>query len=247
MSEKQRAYAALVQKRKSDRFGNQYGFKNQVEVGFEKDEIGNYSTWANDLDADLLVVAQDYADVETYKRDEGQVQRREFEDPENIGQWDTPSNYFLWKLLHSIGRNIGLPNSPIRAGVFLTNAVLDLKPDSMSQAVRQAMYHHSGEKFLKPLIDIIQPKFVVALGVGASRALLSLYKESNPENTLYKNKSMQAIFRHGPFTLVSGKTMLYPVYHPGRLGQIGRKRIEQNGKSGLELMVGDWKSLTKNF
>ena len=63
-SEKQRAYAELVAGRKRCELCRGVGLRNPSEVSdgeLDSDHIGPYSRWHADLDAELMVVAKDFA------------------------------------------------------------------------------------------------------------------------------------------------------------------------------------------
>jgi hypothetical protein len=244
MTKKQK-YQSLVAKRKADKSMAKHGYINQSDFPeFDSNEIGNYSMWANDLDADLMVVAQDYCDIDSFPRCEGLVQNKPFKNPENIKEWETKTNYYLWKLLKSIGRDIGLPHNPKKAGVFLTNAIVDLKPGNMTAKLHRKVSDYSGVTYLKPLIDIVEPKKIVALGREATASLLRLYSTRENGFSNKANQSFKQVFREGEFTIRNGETTVYPMYHPGLQGQSGRGQIEENkDKSGFELMVEDWERI----
>lgn len=246
-SEKRYNYQELVLKRKKSRKCDAFGFKNQSDFpDFDTNEIGNFSTWANDLDADIVIVGQDYCNTEIFKRDHGKIQLGPLDDPEILKQWDTATNFYLWKLLKSIGRDIGVPKDgkTKKNGIFLTNVVVDLKDGVMNASIPQKVYNYSGEDYLRPLVKIINPRMVIALGTGASRSLLNLYKDDHAENKFYKSKPFGDIFNHGYFSTGNGKMRLFPVYHPGPLGQANRKNREKDKSlTGFERMITDWADL----
>src|SRR5262245_13926362 len=77
---------------------------------FDCDEIGAWSKWQGNLNAELMVVGQDWGDVGWFVRERG-------------GSTSTShTNKTLVKLLGSIGLNIELPrDSSGRGTLFLTN------------------------------------------------------------------------------------------------------------------------------
>lgn len=240
-------YKELVRTRKADKTNSRHEYKNQSDYPkYDSNEIGNYSLWANDLDADLMVIAQDYCDQETFEKCGGLIQKKKIKNPKSIKEWETKTNYYLWRLLKSINRDIGLPHEPRKAGVFLTNAVLDLKKGDMSEKVKKDVSHYSGVTYLKPLIEIVQPSKVITLGKNATSSLLRLYAEENNDYKKRAGISMKDQFRTGEFKIRNGETVVYPLYHPGQQGQSGRRQIESDkSKTGLDWMVDDWKSLVE--
>ncbi len=74
-------------------------------------QIGPWTQWQGDLDADLMVVGQDWGDV------------RYFRDNRGLDKAGNPTNLMLAKLLLSIGMSIGSVEHPDPHGrVFLTKA-----------------------------------------------------------------------------------------------------------------------------
>lgn len=244
-------YIQLVQKRKSDNYSHEFGYKNQsIFPDFDHEEIGNFTMWANDLDAHIMVIAQDYCNVETFQKCKGLIQEKPFQDANNIKEWEVPTNYFLWQLLKCLNRDIGLPikGQTKQSGVFLTNAVLDLKPGKMSAKNKNKVNHHSGENYLKPLVSIIEPLHIITLGVLATQSLLKLYADETPAYKSKSSQSMTKLFEEGSFAIRNGATTVHPVYHPSRLGQSGRCRIETSkSMDGFSLMKKDWGQILKTI
>ena len=80
-------YQELVKLRKACRACEGFEYRNQSVLGYDTGEIGNFTTWANDLNADLMIVAQDYCDAKTYLEDHGLIQKaplREDAKPKNL-------------------------------------------------------------------------------------------------------------------------------------------------------------------
>jgi len=116
----------------------------------------------------------------------------------------------------------------------------------MSESLKNSVILHEGKTYLKPLIEIIQPKRIAALGKEATASILKLYQDENENLSDRINFTMQEQFRQGSFWVNNRKTEVAPLYHPGLQGQSGRGQIEtDNNKSGWELMKGDWAEITQ--
>lgn len=244
---KQHAYEALVNKRKECTACGMQGYMNQCKLGFDTDQIGNFSTWANDLDADLMIVAQDFSNQYTFKRDKGQIQTTSLTEASKAIDYSTATNFYLRELTKRLGRDIGLPTGNTGKGVFLTNAVLCLKRGAMNAAHPTHVIANCGKLFLKPLLDIVQPKVIVTLGAVPARSVLSAYQADYPGLVDFLKLPLGQLFRHGPFYLGPDCPRLFPMYHPGRLGQAQRQRIQPNSGSGWELMKADWDGLRNSL
>lgn len=160
-------YRALVEERKAYDPGR-FGLANPSSPNLRKydsDEIGPWTRWANDLDADLMVVGQDWGDERYFLANKGMDKAK------------NPTNRSLRGLLEFVGRPVPPPpsnseNSGERAkGVWLTNALLWLKKGGMSAAVKLELFKEPAKHFLREQINIVQPRVVVALGAKAFAAV----------------------------------------------------------------------------
>lgn len=240
---KQTDYQDLVVERKKCVACSETGYLNQAKLGFDTAQIGNYSTWANDLNADLMIVAQDFSNHEIYARDKGRIEPKPLTDAAKANDYSTATNFYLRELTKLIGRDIGLPTGNTGRGIFITNAVLCVKPGAMNAANPAPVITNCGTRFLKPLVDIVEPEVIVTLGVVPARSVLKAYLVNNPALVALLKLPFGELFKQGPIALEPKGPLLFPMYHPGRLGQVGRQRAEPNNGSGWELMQEDWQRL----
>lgn len=95
---KQPAYEKLVAARKACHVCEARGLTNPASFpDLDSDRIGPYSRWQGNLDAELMVVAQDFADANTFKR---------------LGGWPGPrvrTNLALVDLLRAAGIDVTAP------------------------------------------------------------------------------------------------------------------------------------------
>ncbi|MFM7039149.1 MAG: hypothetical protein ACKO2L_15670 [Planctomycetaceae bacterium] len=83
---------------------------------FDSEEIGPWSRLHGDLDAQLMIVGQDWGGVKYYKDNKG------------LDKLANPTMRNLETLLHHIGIRVSVTSYAEEArGLFLTNAVLCLK------------------------------------------------------------------------------------------------------------------------
>jgi DNA polymerase len=174
-------YAALVAARKAYDSERTLGLANpaNLEGGlYDADEIGPWTRWAGDLDADLMVVGQDWGDVRYF------LAQRGLDAPRN------PTSTALAALLASIQRPLPPiptaatplpPGANRNAGVFLTNALLWLKTGGMSGKVSTELFSGDSATFLLEQIAIVQPRVVIALGQHAHRAILLAFDMPIPK------------------------------------------------------------------
>jgi uracil-DNA glycosylase len=191
VNSKQEQYAALVARRKRCHLCS--GMTNPADVAggaFDSDQIGPWSRWQSNLDAELMIVGQDWEERSYFIKEEG---------------WDGDkhqSNRRLGELLRSIGVSISSAgDAPEPQVVFLTNAVLCLK-DGGSSAEVPSRYFANCRSFLKDQVELVSPKVVVGFGRPAFE---SAYGKTPP---LF---SSAVLDQRG--ILLSGRTRVFAVYH----------------------------------
>lgn len=246
---KQETYSKLVADRKdckdcmADSICKKGIYKNQSEFKkeWDTDHIGNLSTWAHDLEAEVLIVGQDYCDAETYERDQGRIQMDPITDLDVVGQYSTETNYHLRLLVKELGLELGSPEEGSYSNrIFLTNAILCMKPGKINDPNPQAIYKNCITRFLHPLIELVQPKAVITLGKEATRAVLFAYLIEHPEFKTLRASNLEVVLQERKLQL-NDKTFLFPVCHPGNFGRMYRKKIKKSALNGLELQKEDWR------
>lgn len=218
---KQERYEQLVIKRKAHTFSE--GLQNPSTINdgeFDRHvHIGAWSQWHGNIDAQILVIAQDWGDVECFIRNKGE------EDDKN------PTNKNLQALFLGAGIEIGIPTQPKPQSIFFTNAILGIKGEKgekqMSKAVKTSWIEESTTHFTKELINIIQPKVIVTLGRKSLYAMGLIYSE-------IKGKKLNNLIQENPQTLDNG-IQLFAFYHCGGWGLVTRS---------LEQQKADWKRIS---
>jgi uracil-DNA glycosylase len=171
-------YAALVAERKA--FDPMpLGLANPASVPdapFDSDHVGPWTVWAHDLEADLMVVGQDWGDVNYFRTNRG------------LDKAGNPTNKALQRLLASVGRSIPDPPLPgasnalgSSCGVWLTNASLWLKTGGLSAPVKTNWFGEHAMALLRAQVELVEPRVVVALGERAYRCLLNAYSLPIPK------------------------------------------------------------------
>src|SRR5262245_10834583 len=162
---KREQYAALVSARKRCRLC--VGLRNPADAelaAFDSDEIGPWSRLHGDLDADLMIIGQDWGGVRYYAVNQG------------LDDLRNPTMRTLERLLRGIGLDISLAEYGAGArGVFLTNAVLCLKKGGLQAPVEWQWFENCGSHFLRRQIEIVAPRVAVALGQKAYEAVLGAF------------------------------------------------------------------------
>ncbi len=191
-------YHALVEQRKACR--SCQGLTNPAACSngsYDRDQIGPWSLWQGNLDEKVVVIGQDWGDVKYFEDNRG------FDKPGN------PTNEKLRLLLNSVGLSIGEPTSLASGGgpLFFTNAILCLKQGGMQSKVQPAWFRNCGIRFLRPMIDLVQPKIVITLGERAYQAVSIAYDQ--------KVLKFRQTVEHESGYLLRPDLLSFPVYHCG--------------------------------
>jgi len=219
---KREKFEALVAKRKQD-VSFPDGLLNPSKINPEYDSeisLNPYDKWQNNLDSKILIIAQDWSDERYFLNNKGKDQD------------DNPTNKNLIELIKiGTGVKISPPSHGNNNSVFFfTNTVIGIKPTEakgMSSPLKSSWVNYSIEHYLKPLIEIIEPKYIVTLGKTAYKAIASIYD-------LPEGKKMTTLIEENPIRLSVKDIKIFSFYHCGSLGLVNRK---------LDSQKKDWEAL----
>jgi len=175
----------------------------------DSNQIGPWTQWQGNLDADLMVVGQDWGDTKYFKDNKGREKA------------NNPTNRMLIKLMSSIDRRIENPEDVNQPKVaFFTNAILCLKQGNMQTVVQEAWFRNC-QHFLRQQIEIVKPKIVVGLGQLAYNTILSAFAIKKPAKFLDSVTNTEGV------ALANG-SRAFAVYHCGaRILNTHRRETEQ--------------------
>lgn len=217
--QKQQQYKALVSTFKKQKFSdpnllNPFHIK---EVKYDFEVLNPWNLWHGNIDADILLIGQDWGDLEYFKKNFS----TNWEPEKN-----SPTNKNLQKLFTCLGCDIGLPdflNRPQyfkRLPLYFTNAVLGIKSGGMAAAIKNTWFDEMGI-YLIGLINIIQPKTIIVMGKNAYDHLKLTYDLPS-----YKNAE-EGILNNGKHPPINGAN-LFLVAHCSGLGL--RNRVFEKQK-----------------
>jgi DNA polymerase len=185
---------------------------NQSYYPSDTDSIGKWSDWQGKLNAEIMLIGQDWGSTKYWEDNEGKDTTQ------------NPTNFHLKELFNHLGFDIGDVSNPNHdEPIFFTNSVLCLKTGNMSSTVYQKCFSNCGENFLKPLIDLISPKILITLGAAPFKSVLRLYR---PEGSS-QIPPLRDVVRHEPIIINTQGLKLFPMFHCGGLGLANRKFEEQ--------------------
>jgi len=193
--DKQTIYASLVNARKQCACCKGLVNPSRCARGvYDSAEIGPWTRWQGRLDAELMVVGQDWGDVSYFESHRGLDEAR------------NPTNRRLRELLAQAGFEVAAVGAEAGRGtVFLTNAILCLKSGGLGGPVKSAWFAECGPRFLRPQIELVRPRAVVALGERAYRAVCRAFgRRAGPFRRAVESGTKAEL-------LVGVR--LFPVYH----------------------------------
>ncbi len=215
---KQIFYKHLVDKRKEYKFKDSE-ISNPSELNIPYDEhLNAWAHWHGNLKADILLIGQDFGDEDYYIKHHGK------DNPKN------ETNLNLSSLFVELGIDIGSSDNPnTNSKLYFTNAVLGVKKGGMATPIKKSWYADTAKKFIKPLIQLIEPKTIIAMGSKAYEVVSIIYN--------LDRKKMKEIIDANPILLEDNKK-LFVVYHCSKLGIANRNFATQ-----LE----DWKKIRQHI
>ena len=213
-------YQKLVAKFKTHRFSTPELLNPHEVENFHFDVVNPWELWQGNLDADIMLIGQDFADSTSLKNNLQENWRKEKK---------SSTNSALVNLFSILGHNITEISYDRKCNLplFFTNAILGIKhtdEEDMSLPVKDIWIRESRE-YLGELIDIVSPKHIIAMGKTAYSAICSLYgiKPANSIKDIVETK----------ISLPDGRN-LFVVQHCSPLGRVGRS---------LELQTKDWERI----
>jgi len=195
-------YKHLVDKRKQYEYNDTEIFNpSELNIAFDE-HLNAWAYWHGNLNADILLIGQDFGDYAYYFNNQGK------DDPANA------TNVNLSCLFGELGIDIGESDDPnTDAKLYFTNAVLGVKKGGMTAPIKKAWYADTAKKFIKPLIQLIEPKTIIAMGAKAYEVVSIIYN--------LDQKPIKEIVGANPILLDDNKR-LFVVYHCSNLGIANR-------------------------
>jgi uracil-DNA glycosylase len=199
-------YFRLVEARKNCRICVKR-YASQIHPGasfsFDPEVVSYWSQWLGCLEPKLLIVGQDFGDKDYFQKFRG------VDDPAST------TNRNLYELLIHCGLNpTPPPQMDKTTPVFLTNSVLCLKEPPMNRSLPTPCIKSCATQHLGPLIELLKPPLIVALGGPAWLALRTALGIKNAPRKI--SEAAGGMWQINPLQQV------YPVGHCGGLGKRNR-------------------------
>lgn len=226
-------------------------------------EVNLWTYWEGGrdrLDAEILVVGQDWGKLPDRKKTEATLQKagdarggfgyvNMF--PEPVSQTDL----HLCQLMKEIDGCEDVESDYKQTGrkckkVFFTNYVCCYREDNTSGKFDSVWTENCKEHFVN-LVEIIQPKIIICLGRKTYDSVLQAGGMA-PSKGSYNAIILNSGERGGTMIKI-GRTIVrvFPAAHPGTMGTLNRCRAKDNDSKeikkeiGLALQKNDWKKINQ--
>jgi uracil-DNA glycosylase len=215
LGSKEAAYAALVVQRRRCRKCSDVVNPSVAAAGrFDAEGyIGPWTDWQGNLNAEIMVIGQEWGGEDNYIRQAG---RDNDSDPTNKN--------LVTLITRGLGRSLVLPSAcqgkPDAGDYFFTNAVLCLRKGAATSTkgfkndISEQSFSNCGRTFLRPQIELIKPRLVLALGKSAWNGLMTAFGRRF-------DGSHQVNFERGAVRLNDSTTAI-PLYHCGSKANLNR-------------------------
>jgi DNA polymerase len=210
-------YRGLVAMRKKCRLCKDLSNPGEGHLAcFDSNHIGPWSRLHGDLKAKLMIVGQDWGDVDYYLKNRG------------LDKLQNPTMQNLEKILNHIGMKVCMTAySDDNQGLFLTNAILCLKKGGLQAKLSSQWSRNCSHAFLRKQIEIVRPLAVVGLGAVAFQAILAAFDKPKVE-------LVDAISDSKGIEVLDG-VRLFAAYHCGK-GCVNRNRdLQQQCKDWVRI------------
>lgn len=201
----------LAEKRKSFTYNGYTAIGDYNNGSYECDYVSPFSISAHNIDADIMVILQDWCSEEGFGKTV---------DQETLKYGYTPSvktNVNLKKLLFD-NFNLGIEDT------YATNLFPFIKYGEMNARIPAKDLLSAALDFSVPMIDIIQPKLVICLGKDTFNAI----RKACRLKVVYSID--EAVNSHFSYK----NTEIFGMAHTGMLGKNNRNR------GGVDRVTDDW-------
>jgi restriction system protein len=211
---KRERLAALARHRRDNVFPGYRGIGEYHSGAYECDFVSPYTKSAGNLNADIMLVLQDWCSDEFLQKPVDSNLVTLGHDPK------LPTNRNLKSLL-STHFGIGLEQT------YTTNLFPFIKYGAMSKSVPVEDLEKAAETYTVPEIEIVEPRLVVCLGLAVYRAIRKSFGLAPAGNLEMAIAS--------PFRI--GDAQFWAQSSPGALGRANRNR------GGVDRVAEDWRRM----
>jgi len=215
-SKKKNSLFKLAQKRQLTRWDGYSCIADLHGGAYECDYVSPYTKSASNVDADVMLVLQDWASSEYFERHDGVIS-----DLIELGYDSSVDTNINLKRLLKTHLNLDLQDT------YATNLMPFIKQGGMSASIPMKVLVNAAIDFALPQVKIVQPKIVICFGLQTFNAMRRACSEQKVNNMDDATNSHY----------LYDSSIVFCQAHPGRLGQNNRNR------GGVDRVSIDWKKI----
>ena len=213
----------LGHKRQQERLPGFFSIADYQDGAYECQWVSPYTKAAGNLNADVMVILQDWSSDEFLARGLKQM-LIDYGIDHNL-----PTSRNLDSLLK---KHLGIS----LAETFGTNLFPFIKPGNMSAQIPIKQLIRAAKCYALPQIIIIQPLLVICLGLSVYNAIARALNAPAAKNL--SRAIEQPLHTHSAMTTA---TLIYAQAHTGALGKMSRNR------GGVDRVTKDWAAMAETF
>jgi DNA polymerase len=205
-----------------------FSFNSLCNEG-EIEVLNPWNWWYGNLDAEILLIGQDWGAI-----DSPNGLKKLFKDHK-----PSKTDKNLMEFLGFLGYTIDEPffqlnNKKTCHKLFFTNAILGIRKGNQDTGSINIKAYKATSALLSELIQIIDPKYIIALGAVAYNAIYEIYREKGIDVSSIKSLSTvkNMVEHNGKYPSVNG-AKFFVVYHPATR-EVNRSHSQQ---------LHDWKNI----
>lgn len=226
-----------------------HGIVSEQEIDVDKIYVNRWNMWQGSLDADIMVIGLDFGRImigDINEAEEHRWWKKENQtEADTVLKWKSPTDENLYRIFRKVfGEGFRLTEKCDK--LYFTNVACCYRQKRTSGVANDAWYLFCARKYLGRLIQIIEPKLIIALGLQAFESLgccengrIICTDEVKPKGKL-SLKELLNVQRPYHFELEIGdkRIKLAPVFHPGTNRNMNRKPEEE---------YADWERIQKIY
>ena len=263
LSDKQKRYIDLVHKIKNCHICEKIKMPTYIEGGEcllndfhgirdEETDVRNldslyvnrWNCWQGSLDAKIMLIGQDFGNVpELNEYPDSKFDQTIETKADAMKIWKSPTDANLYELFMKVFHiNIAKKND----NLYFTNLACCYRKNKTTGSVNDTWFYICASNFMRELIEIIQPKVIIALGEKVFNALGYCAEseirclDCDDEKQMRKWKFSDIVESHDFVLRLFGKENMeipvFPVYHTGSNSNINRP---------MEKQLKDWNRIKK--
>lgn len=209
----------LAHKRQQNCYESYKNLADFYDGYYEVDYVSPYSTTAHNVNADVMLIIQDWSSTDAMEQ-EGKCPKRK-----ELGY--TKGRKSNVNLFHLLQTHLGVSFED----TYATNLFPFIKQGNISAKIPQKDLRRAARDYTLPMIQIIQPKIAICFGIDTFNAVR---KECGHNNVKNMDDAVKSSFNFEQTKIVCQS-------HPGQLGKNNRN------KGGVDRVTSDWQKMAKHM